>query len=125
MRMAQRADGGGLGREGERGARVARFGDMKGTALVTGGAGFIGTNTAHRLLSDGYRVIVLDNLSRPGVERNLEWLRSTHGSTVSFSLGDIRDRSAIREAVREADQVFHFAAQVAVTTSLEDPITDF
>src|SRR4051794_39968531 len=97
---------------------------MSGTALVTGGAGFIGTNTADRLLRDGWKVLVFDNLSRAGVERNLDWLRKTH-SQVSVQFGDVRDPDALREAVREADQVFHFAAQVAVTTSLEDPITDF
>ncbi|HEX2121396.1 MAG TPA: NAD-dependent epimerase/dehydratase family protein, partial [Thermoanaerobaculia bacterium] len=45
--------------------------------LVTGGCGFVGTNLAHRLLGEGRRVCVLDNLSRPGVERNLAWLRET------------------------------------------------
>jgi CDP-paratose 2-epimerase len=93
--------------------------------LVTGGAGFIGTNTAHRLLSNGSRVTIFDNLSRPGVERNLEWLRDVHGSNVRFTIGDVRERESLRRCLADADQVFHFAAQVAVTTSLDDPITDF
>jgi CDP-paratose 2-epimerase len=94
-------------------------------ALITGGCGFVGTNLAHRLLSQGQRVCVFDNLSRHGVERNLEWLRDTHGDRVIVKEADTRDAAALREAVRRASKVFHFAAQVAVTTSLEDPITDF
>lgn len=93
--------------------------------LITGGAGFIGCNLAHRLLSRGDRVLILDNLSRAGVERNLRWLRDTHGSAVEAEIADIRDVDAVRRAARRARQVFHFAAQVAVTTSLDDPAHDF
>jgi len=93
--------------------------------LVTGGAGFIGTNLADRLLSAGRRVRILDNLSRPGVESNLEWLQRKHGGRVAFELADVREAEAVRRAVRGAAAVFHFAAQVAVTTSLVDPLTDF
>jgi CDP-paratose 2-epimerase len=94
-------------------------------ALVTGGAGFVGTNLAHRLASDGHRVRVLDNLSRPGVERNLRWLREQHPERVEVQIADVRDPLAVQQAVAGADQVFHFAAQVAVTTSLDDPRADF
>src|SRR3954451_18630793 len=80
--------------------------------LITGGAGFIGCNLAHRLLSTGNRVLVLDNLSRAGVERNLSWLRETHGDALETEIADIRDVEAVRRAVRRARQVFHFAAQV-------------
>jgi CDP-paratose 2-epimerase len=97
----------------------------KKPVLITGGAGFIGTNLAHRLLSDDQRVILFDNLSRPGVIKNLQWLRETHGERVQFGRGDIRDAKAVAEVVRGAGKVFHFAAQVAVTTSLDDPISDF
>jgi CDP-paratose 2-epimerase len=93
--------------------------------LITGGAGFIGCNLAHRLLSSGQHVRVLDNLSRSGVERNLRWLRDTHGDLLHAEIADIRDVAAVRRAVHGARQVFHFAAQVAVTTSLEDPAHDF
>ena len=95
------------------------------TSLITGGAGFIGTNLADRLLSEGQRVIVLDDLSRPGVERNLQWLRSTHPDRLQVVQGDIRDAELVRRAAREADRVFHFAAQVAVTTSVTAPVHDY
>jgi CDP-paratose 2-epimerase len=93
--------------------------------LITGGAGFIGTNVAHRLLSEGRRVLLFDNLSRAGVEHNLGWLRETHGSNLEFQKGDVRDLRALKDAVAQASEVFHFAAQVAVTTSLDAPIDDF
>jgi CDP-paratose 2-epimerase len=93
--------------------------------LICGGAGFIGTNLAHRLLSDGHSVTVLDSLARPGVEQNLRWLRDTHTDRLLVQIADIRDVKAVREAVRSAGQVYHFAAQVAVTTSLDDPLDDF
>jgi CDP-paratose 2-epimerase len=94
-------------------------------ALITGGAGFIGSNLANRLLQSGQPVIIFDNLSRPGVEKNLEWLVRTYGDLVQFELADTRDLAALRQAVRSASSVFHLAAQVAVTTSLEDPVSDF
>lgn len=93
--------------------------------LITGGAGFIGTNLAHRLLTAHKSVLIYDNLSRPGVEQNLRWLHETHGNLVQFEHDDVRDRASLREAVRNASQVFHFAAQVAVTTSLDEPTEDF
>ncbi len=94
-------------------------------SLITGGAGFIGTNLADRLLRQGQRVTVLDDLSRPGVERNLRWLRTTHGDRLRVEIGDVRDAEAVRRAVSDAKQVFHLAAQVAVTSSVEDPLHDF
>jgi CDP-paratose 2-epimerase len=93
--------------------------------LITGGAGFIGTNLAHRLLSSGRPVLLFDNLSRRGVEANLRWLQETHGGRVRFTLGDVRDPGALRRCAAQASQVFHLAAQVAVTTSLTEPIHDF
>jgi CDP-paratose 2-epimerase len=99
--------------------------DQRRPILITGGAGFIGTNLAHRLLSGGNSVIIFDNLSRCGVERNLRWLRSQHQERLHVVVADVRDEKAITGAVRQAGQVFHFAAQVAVTTSLVDPVDDF
>lgn len=96
-----------------------------GCTLITGGAGFIGTNLAHRLLSSGNEVIIFDNLSRPGVERNYEWLKHQHGSRVHLWLHDTRNYQAVREAVALSSQIFHLAAQVSVMTSLIDPFFDF
>jgi CDP-paratose 2-epimerase len=93
--------------------------------LITGGSGFIGTNLAHRLLSAGQPVLLFDSLARPGVEQNLRWLRDTHGKLVDIMVADVRDSEAVCRAVQQASQVFHFAAQVAVTTSLTDPVEDF
>src|SRR5690606_13993510 len=87
-------------------------------ALITGGAGFVGINRARRLLSRGETVLVLDNLSRPGVERNVEWLCAAHPGGVRVEVADVRDAGAVARAVAQARVVFHFAAQVAVTTSL-------
>ena len=92
---------------------------------VIGGAGFIGSNLADAFAADGDDVVVLDNLSRPGVERNLAWLKARHAARVHPILADIRDPDALAEAVGGARAVFHFAAQVAVTTSLADPGHDF
>jgi len=96
-----------------------------GLALITGGAGFIATNIANRLLAGGYRVRLFDNLSRAGVVQNLRWLQQRYGERVEFIRGDVRDAAAIDAAVHGVDRVFHFAAQVAVTTSLDDPRFDF
>jgi CDP-paratose 2-epimerase len=93
--------------------------------LITGGAGFIGSNLANRLLGLGNPVIILDNLSRPGVQRNLEFLSDRHGSKLEVLVADVRDAVQVRNAVRRASAVFHLAAQVAVTTSLDEPRRDF
>lgn len=93
--------------------------------LITGGAGFIGTNLADRLARNGCEVLVYDNLSRTGVERNLDWLRTTHGDRIRFIKGDIRNHDMLQPAVAEAGHVYHFAAQVAVTTSVIKPLEDF
>ena len=93
--------------------------------VITGGAGFVGTNMASRLLSHGHRVRILDSLHRPGVTANLEWLVRTFGTKVEVELGDVRNTFAVRHAVRDAAAVFHFASQVAVTTSLQRPRQDF
>jgi CDP-paratose 2-epimerase len=93
--------------------------------LITGGAGFIGTNLAHRLARVGRQVRIFDNLSRPGAEQNARWLRAAHGSRVQIERGDVRSTAHLREALADIGTVFHLAAQVAVTTSLADPRDDF
>jgi len=93
--------------------------------LITGGCGFIGCNAASRFKSLGHDVTVLDNLSRPGSGRNLEWLKE--GGDIRFEWGDVRDAARVGSVVREGryGAVIHLAGQVAVTTSVVDPRTDF
>ncbi len=97
----------------------------RGPVLITGGAGFLGSNLADRLASEGHEVVVLDSLVRPGVEGDLARLQERHPHRIRAITADIRDGRAVAEAVREARVVFHFAAQVSVTASLADPISDF
>lgn len=92
--------------------------------MITGGAGFIGANLADHLLDRGETVRVFDNLSRPGVEQNLHWLRARHGDRVQHIDADIRDADAVSQAIEGCSFVYHLAAQVAVTTSLEQPLED-
>jgi CDP-paratose 2-epimerase len=93
--------------------------------LITGGAGFIGTNLAARLIDQGDEVIVLDSLARPGSDANAQWLASTFGERFELIDGDIRDQAALARALQGVDHVVHLAAQVAVTTSLTGPLADF
>jgi CDP-paratose 2-epimerase len=97
---------------------------MTGRTLITGGGGFVGTNLAHRIASDGGKVIVLDNRSRDGIEQNLRWLADRHGRAVHVEIGDVRDRDTVARCVRSVDRIFHFAGQVAVTTSIDEPLDD-
>ena len=94
--------------------------------LITGGAGFIGSNYVHRLLKRAEDVTIYDNLSRAGAPKNLEWLKEEFGAD-SFKLiqADVRDSDSIAEAAREADVIVHLAGQVAVTTSVTNPRDDF
>jgi CDP-paratose 2-epimerase len=97
------------------------------TILVTGGAGFIGSNLTERLLSrPGVRVRIFDNFSRLGATHNVIWLRKmANSSRLEIVEGDTRDAEAVRKATRDVDEIYHLAAQVAVTTSVDDPATDF
>jgi CDP-paratose 2-epimerase len=92
--------------------------------LITGGAGFIGTNLADRLAAEGEHVLLFDALARHGVEQNVGWLTERHRNKITFELGDVRDRAALDQAAAHAGAVFHLAAQVAVTTSFDDPADD-
>src|SRR4051794_4923004 len=94
--------------------------------LVFGGAGFIGSNLSKNLLDSGHTVTIFDSLARRGSELNLEWLQQTNADQrMTFLKGDVRDLAAVQGAVEGADEIFHLAAQVAVTTSVDDPRTDF
>ena len=95
--------------------------------LVTGGAGFVGSNLSARLLLEpGSQVTVFDNLSRRGVKHNLDWLRSLpQQGRLHFVDGDVRDSMRVADAAHSADEIYHLAAQVAVTTSVDDPRSDF
>ncbi len=85
-------------------------------SLVTGGAGFIGSQLVRTLLQEGHEVRVLDNFST-GKRANLEEIRDK----IELMEGDIRDQTAVEEAVRGVDYVFHQAAFVSVPLSMERP----
>ena len=93
--------------------------------LITGGAGFMGSNLVRHLAGLGHGCAVFDNLSRPGAGANLEWLRSEAGGRVEFLHGDVRDAAAVEAAVRNVEAIYHLAAQTAVTTSVVEPREDF
>lgn len=99
---------------------------MKRHYLITGGAGFIGSNYVNRLLSRGERVTIFDNLSRIGAASNINWIQKVHGKG-SFNLivGDLTDAALLLATTREVDVAVHLAGQVAVTTSVSNPRLDF
>jgi len=94
--------------------------------VITGGAGFIGSNYANRLLARGENVTIFDNLSRPGGRVNIEWLQASFGQR-SFHLieADIRDADRVETGLRDADVIVHLASQVTVTSSVLNPREDF
>jgi len=95
--------------------------------LVTGGCGFVGSNLADSLINDGEEVVILDNLSRNGSERNLAWLKQCHGERVCFYNIDTRNAEAISAKIEELkpDVIAQLAGQVAMTTSINNPRLDF
>lgn len=96
--------------------------------LITGGAGFIGCNLAHRMLCRGHTVTIYDNLSRPRTPYNLAWLKQAATQlpgTLQVAIADIRAHEPIAAAAQHMDAIVHLASQVAVTTSVHDPRTDF
>lgn len=94
--------------------------------LITGGAGFIGSNYVHRLLKRGEKVTIFDNFARDGASRNLDWLKKEFGeNAIDVVVGDVRDADRIAEAARDVDVIVHLAGQVAVTTSVTNPREDF
>ena len=80
------------------------------TWLVTGGAGYIGAHVVAAMRDAGEMVVVLDDLSRPGVAGNLRWLQTVHGARIRVEVGDVRDGRLVHEAVAGVDRVFHLAA---------------
>ncbi len=95
--------------------------------LITGGAGFVGANLAARLMAEsGNHITVFDNLSRRGTEHNLSWLRTLPAAkNLRYIHGDVRNAQQVSDAARHSDEIYHLAAQVAVTTSIHDPKSDF
>ena len=94
--------------------------------LIIGGAGFIGINTAFHFLNKGYEVAIFDNLSRPGSQLNLNWLKKQY--SFDFSKGDVSDYSQVQNFMSsypDTRVIFPLAAQVAVTTSCHNPRLDF
>jgi CDP-paratose 2-epimerase len=93
--------------------------------LITGGSGFIGCNIADALARRGDRVLLLDNFSRGGADEHARWLRERYGGRIEVEKADIRNFERVQRAVGKSSGVIHLAAQVAVTTSLADPVGDF
>ena len=94
--------------------------------LVTGGAGFIGSNYAQKLIQRGEHVTIFDNLSRAGAPRNIAWLQKEFGENAfRLIVGDVRNADQMIEAAKDADIIVHLAGQVAVTTSVINPRDDF
>jgi CDP-paratose 2-epimerase len=98
------------------------------SVVIFGGAGFIGSNLAHHLLRDTRaKVHIFDNLSRLGSRQNLTWLQEAakDSGRLKITIGDVRNYTLVERAVRHATEIYHLAAQVAVTDSIEDPRLDF
>src|SRR5881275_798740 len=83
--------------------------DPVSVSVVTGGAGFVGTNVVRRLANAGKHVVVLDDLSRPGVDQNLRWLEDTYGNRLTVEVADVCDSATLRRALADAVEVFHLA----------------
>ena len=100
--------------------------NMSKKVLITGGAGFIGTNAASYYLKKGYKIIVYDNLSRAGAKQNLDWLKNQKGNFI-FIKGDIRNDKKLLETFKKykPDIVLHLAAQTTMVTSVTNPREDF
>jgi nucleoside-diphosphate-sugar epimerase len=93
--------------------------------LITGGAGFIGSNAARRFAELGHSVVVFDNLSRAAAPFNLRWLQGLHPG-IRFVRGDVQSEADVAAVLAEPfDAVVHLAGQVAVTTSITDPAADY
>jgi CDP-paratose 2-epimerase len=97
-----------------------------GKLLITGGAGFIGSNLADRLLQEGHQVTIFDNLSRSGCQANVAWQQEKYGQdNLKLVAADLTDFEALQRAAEGARRIYHLAGQVAVTTSVKNPRQDF
>jgi CDP-paratose 2-epimerase len=105
--------------------RIHNLSRPKPRILITGGCGFIGSNVAHALAARGEQVIALDAMVRKGAQENACWLKTRWRDRVEVMTLDVRDRDAICSVVAECRAVLHLAGQVAVTSSLDDPMEDF
>lgn len=97
---------------------------MKNKILITGGAGFIGSNLACYFLNNNQQVTIFDNFERKGTGENAQWLKNKF-FRLEIIKGDIRSRNDLQKAVQDKDIIMHLAAQVAVTSSVINPTTDF
>src|SRR5262245_13425788 len=99
---------------------------MSGRVLVTGGAGFVGSNLVNHLLGEGLDVTIFDAFLRRGAHANVAWLSNKYkGPKLRVVSGDVRNFGAVQAVVQGADVIYHLAGQVAVTTSVADPRSDF
>src|SRR5207245_9256160 len=89
--------------------------DRTRRVLITGGAGFLGVNAAVHMIERGWHATILDNLSRAGTERNLNWLITQHPARTTFIKEDVRNAPAPAEHVSDQDAILHLAAQVPMT----------
>jgi CDP-paratose 2-epimerase len=96
-----------------------------GRLLVTGGCGFIGSNLAAHFLDKGWQVCIYDSFVREGTEINAAWLEERGNGRLSILRGDVRDYIPLHQAMQGVDVVVHLAAQVAVTSSVKNPLYDF
>ena len=97
----------------------------KDRLLITGGAGFIGVNTARHFLNKGWAVTIFDNCSRKGTDINIRNIRREHPNNLRIVRGDVVSKRYLSSEIAKADAVIHLAAQVAVTKSIIDPKEDF
>lgn len=94
--------------------------------VITGGAGFIGINAANYFLNKKYEVTIIDNFSRKGTRENVRWLLQKKHKQLKIVEADVvKDKKLLSTLFDNSDLVLHFAAQVAVTTSVDDPVHDF
>jgi len=98
---------------------------MTDRTLLLGGAGFVGSHLARRLLESGQPVLLLDNLARTGAESMVRRLRAEYGDMLELVIGDVRDRTALRRAIARASRIVDLAARVGASGSLVDPRLDF